>query len=67
MLFWSGVVGFGAWCVVELLEVTSQWSRDRLTRRRQGGEARSGESAYEERMRLHAVQLEEGESRGVHP
>ncbi len=67
MLFWSGVVGFGAWCVVELLEVTSQWSRDRLTRRRQGGEARSGESAYEERMRLLAAQGEEREAPRAQP
>ena len=67
MLFWSGVVGFGGWCVVELLEVTSQWSRDRLTRRRLGAEARPGESAYEERMRLLAAQVEEREAPSARP
>jgi len=67
VLFWSGVVGFGGWCVVELMEVTSQWSRDRLTRRRQGAEARPGESAYEERMRLLAAQVEEREAPSARP
>ena len=67
MLFWSGVVGFGGWCVVELMEVISQWSRDRLTRRRLGGEARPGESAYEERMRLLAAQVEEREVPSARP
>ena len=67
MLFWSGVVGFGGWCVVELMEVTSQWSRDRLTCRRLGAEARPGESAYEERMRLLAAQVEEREAPSARP
>ena len=67
MLFWSGVVGFGGWCLVELMEVTSQWSRDRLTRRRLGVAARPGESAYEERMRLLAAQGEEREAPSGQP
>jgi hypothetical protein len=67
VLFWSGVVGFGCWFLVELLEAASQWSRDSQARRRLGADARPGESAYEERLRLRAAEVEEGDSRGARP
>ena len=67
ILRWSGAICFGCWFLVELMDVGVQWRKDREMRRRPGMDARPGESAYEERMRLHAAQLEEGESRGVHP
>jgi hypothetical protein len=52
---------------VEFLEVVAQWRRDRATRRRLGMPAGSGQSAFEERMRLYAAQHEEPESGPAHP
>ena len=59
------MIGFGCWFLVELMEAATQWARDRQTRRRLGAAARPGESAYEERMRLRAAQVEEREPSGA--
>jgi len=67
VFFWSGVVGVGCWFLVALLEAGSQWSRDSQARRRLGAEARPGESAYEERLRLRAAEGEAGDARGARP
>ena len=64
-MIWSGVIGFGCWLLVELMEAATQWARDRQTRWRLGAAARPGESAYEERLRLRAAQIEEREPSGA--
>ncbi|MBI2529500.1 MAG: hypothetical protein HYV93_26390 [Candidatus Rokubacteria bacterium] len=66
ILLWSGAICFGCWFLAELMDVVMQGRKDRAMRRRPGMGARPGESAYEERMRLYAAQLEEGGAPGAH-
>ena len=55
VFFWSALVFFGCWLVVELSELIRKSRRDADTRARLGLEARPGESAWEERMRVDAA------------
>ena len=56
VFFWWALVFFGCWLVVELSDLVRKSRRDAETRARLGLEARPGESAWEERMRLDAAE-----------
>jgi hypothetical protein len=56
VFFWTALVFFGCWLVVELSELVRKSRRDTETRARLGLEARPGESAWEERMRMDAAE-----------
>jgi hypothetical protein len=56
VLFWSALVLFACWIVVELSELARKARRDAVVRARLGLDERPGESAWEERMRIEAEQ-----------
>jgi hypothetical protein len=55
VLFWSALVLFSCWIVVELTELAQKRARDVALRARLGLDERPGESAWEERMRIEAA------------
>ena len=55
VFFWSTLIFFACWLVVELAELIRKSRRDAVVRDRLGLEARPGESAWEERMRVDAA------------
>ena len=63
--FWSTLVFFACWLVVELAELIRKSGRDAAVRERLGLEARPGESAWDERMRVDAAETR-GESGPTH-
>ena len=56
VFFWSTLIFFACWLVVELAEQIRKSRRDAVVRDRLGLEARPGESAWEERMRIDAAE-----------
>jgi len=56
VFFWSTLIFFACWLVVELAELFRKSRRDAAVRDRLGLEARPGESALEERMRIDAAE-----------
>ena len=65
VFFWSTLIFFACWLVVELAELIRKSRRDAAVRDRLGLEARPGESALEERMRIDAAETR-GESGPTH-
>jgi hypothetical protein len=65
VFFWSTLVFFACWLVVELAELIRKSRRDAAVRDRLGLEARPGESAWEERTRVDAAETR-GESGPTH-
>ena len=55
VLFWSALVLFSCWIVVEMTELAQKRARDAVLRARLGLDERPGESAWEERMRMDAT------------
>ena len=55
VLFWSALVLFSCWIVVELTALAQKRARDAALRARLGLDERPGESAWEERMRIEAA------------
>ena len=56
VFFWSTLIFFACWLVVELSELIRKSRRDAAVRDRLGLEAQPGESAWEERMRVDAAE-----------
>jgi hypothetical protein len=56
VFFWSTLIFFACWLVVELAELIRKSRRDAAVRDRLGLDARPGESALEERMRIDAAE-----------
>jgi hypothetical protein len=56
VLFWSALVFFSCWIVVELSQLVRNARKDAEVRTRLGLDERPGESAWEERMRIDAEQ-----------
>jgi type III secretory pathway component EscV len=56
VLFWSALVLFSCWIVVELSQLVRNARKDAEVRTRLGLDERPGESAWEERMRIDAEQ-----------
>jgi hypothetical protein len=54
VFFWSALVFFACWIVVELSDLVRKARQDAEVRTRLGLDERPGESAWEERMRIEA-------------
>ena len=59
VLFWSALVLFSCWIVVELSELVRKARQDARVRARLGFDEQPGGSAWEERMRIHAEEAAE--------
>jgi hypothetical protein len=59
VLFWSALVLFSCWIVVELSELVRKARQDARVRARLGFDERPGGSAWEERMRIYTEEVAE--------